>query len=216
MIDVGHLQDRYVRALRGTQRSEAERLILDARGAGADLTTLYLGVFQPALREIGRLWQENEMSVAEEHFATAVTQTLMASLYRGMAVEQAPTGPSIVAACAPSERHEVGLRMVTDLLDLAGWETIYLGSSVPADDLVAMVRRSKPDVLALSASLLPHLTELRAVIRAVRDAPSSEHPFVVVGGRMFMDRPDLHVSLDADMAFTDAGDAVSALQERFH
>ena len=71
----------YLAAIRAGERRRAFALVDQACAAGVGLRTLYLDVFQPALREIGRLWQENEITVAEEHLATAITEIAMARLY---------------------------------------------------------------------------------------------------------------------------------------
>ena len=71
----------YLEALRAGDRRRAFGVVDGARAAGLDLGAIYMEVFQPALREIGRLWQENAITVADEHLATAITQAAMARLY---------------------------------------------------------------------------------------------------------------------------------------
>jgi methanogenic corrinoid protein MtbC1 len=112
------------------------------------------------------------------------------------------------------ERHEVGLRMLCDLLDLEGWHTTYLGATVPIESLVAMVRRLRPDVVALSAALSPHLPRLRAMVEAIRDALGDARPLIIVGGRPFLDDPSLGQRLGADLSAQNATEAVRLLGER--
>ena len=204
----------YLGAIRDGDRRRAFEVIDDARGSGIDLGTLYVGVFQPALREIGRLWQENEISVADEHLATAITQAAMARAYEGAFTWRTTEGRTLIAACADVERHEVGLRMLCDLLDLEGWHTTYLGATVPVESLVAMVQRRRPDVLALSVALSPHLPRLRAMIQAVNEALGDGRPLIIVGGRPFLDDPTLADRVGADLTATTAVDAVRMLGER--
>src|SRR5690606_23666308 len=71
------LSKAYLTAVLGGDRREAFRLVDRACEAGTELSRLYLEVFQPAMREIGRLWQENAITVADEHVATAITQAAM-------------------------------------------------------------------------------------------------------------------------------------------
>ena len=73
---------RYVAGLTAGDRRKAIAAIEDGRAAGLDLRTIYLSVLQPALREVGRLWECGEMTVAQEHLATAITQTVMSRLAR--------------------------------------------------------------------------------------------------------------------------------------
>ncbi|AHG87803.1 Methionine synthase B12-binding module cap domain protein [Gemmatirosa kalamazoonensis] len=208
------VRDAYVRALRDGDRREAFRLIDEARAAGLDLGTIYMDVFQPALREVGRLWQENALTVADEHLATAITQAAMARVYEQAATWDGHARRTLVAACVDTERHEVGLRMLCDLLECAGWDTTYLGATVPVDSLVMMLRRRRPDVLALSAALPPHLPRLRDTIRAVRLAMHDAPPLVLVGGRPFLEDPALAARLGADLTAADATTAVRLLNER--
>jgi methanogenic corrinoid protein MtbC1 len=204
----------YLAAIRGGNRRRAFQVIDTARDAGVDLAGIYLGIFQPALREIGCLWQNNELTVAEEHLATAITQAAMARAYEQAFTWRTEGSRTLIAACADVERHEVGLRMLCDLLDLEGWHTTYLGSMVPVESLAAMVRRLRPNVVALSAALSPHLPRLRAMIAAIRAALGGEQPLIIVGGRPFLDDPSLARRLGADLTAQNAVDAVRLLGER--
>ncbi|HEU0013241.1 MAG TPA: B12-binding domain-containing protein, partial [Longimicrobium sp.] len=146
-------RERYLAAIVAGDRRAAFAAVDAARGDGLDLRALYLDVFQPAMREIGRLWQQNRITVADEHLATAITQAAMARLYDEMFTALGTRdAPLLVAACAETERHEMGLRMLCDLLELDGWDTVFLGASVPTEDLVRMVAERRPRVVALSAS----------------------------------------------------------------
>jgi methanogenic corrinoid protein MtbC1 len=204
----------YLAAIRSGDRRRAFEVIDASRDAGLDLAGIYLGVFQPVLREIGCLWQSNEITVAEEHLATAITQAAMARAYEHAFTWRTDASRRLIAACADVERHEVGLRMLCDLLDLAGWHTTYLGSTVPVESLVAMVRRLGPDVVALSAALSPHLPRVRAMIDAIRAALGDAQPLIIVGGRPFLDDPSLAQRLGADLTAQNAVDAVRLLGER--
>jgi len=204
----------YLAAVKAGDRRRAMLAVDRGRAAGFDLPTLYLEVFQPTLREIGRLWQENRLTVAEEHLATAITQSAMLRLYGELEIPQS-TGPALIAACAETERHEIGLRMLCDFMDLAGWKTVFLGASVPAESLVQMIRERQPDVVALSASIAPHLPQLRTTISAVRGAAGGKQPLVLVGGRPFLDQPGLVESVGADLVANDAAEAAALLRERW-
>jgi MerR family transcriptional regulator, light-induced transcriptional regulator len=202
----------YLEAIRAGNRQRAFALVDRASAAGLDLRVLYLKVFQPALREIGRLWQANQLTVAEEHLATAITQSAMVRLYTQH--EMPPgTGPTFLAACADSERHEIGLRMLCDFLDMESWHTLYLGASVPAASLLSMIRARQPNVVALSASITSHLSSLQAMISAVRQV-TTKPPLIIVGGRPFLEQPQLARKLGADFTAGDAGEAAALLKAR--
>jgi len=205
----------YLDALLEGNRRRAFAVVDRARGEGLDHRAIYLEVFQPALHEVGRLWQENRISVADEHLATAITQAAMARLYDDLFAHGAGGGPVLVAACVDSERHEVGLRMICDLLELEGWDTYFLGATTPLESLVSMVEARAPQAVALSASITPHLPRVRVTISALRERLGERTPLILAGGRAFLDDPELAARVGADLTARDAMEAADLLRERF-
>ena len=206
--------NQFLDAIVAGNRRRAFEIADAALSAGMDIRALYLNVFQPALREIGRLWQQNRITVADEHLATAITQAAMARLYDRLFETATGEGPLMVAACAEGERHEVGLRMVCDILELEGWDTIFLGAGVPIPDLVRMVCEREPQVVALSASIAPNLPRVEEAIRAIRGCQGPQL-LIVVGGRPFAMDAGLAGRMGADVTATDAAEAAERLKERF-
>jgi len=215
MIAAADFADAYVEAVLAGSRQRARAVVDEARAEGVDIRSLYLHIFQPALREVGRLWQENRITVADEHLATAITQALMAQLYGEMFVGAGRQQRTLLAACVDAERHEVGLRMICDLLEMEGWDTTFLGATVPSDSLAAMVRERRPDAVALSVSLASHVPRLKRAIAELRGALGQETPVIVVGGRPFIDQPSLAARVNADIVALDADEAVERLKEHF-
>ncbi len=208
-------RERYLAAIRAGSRRDALAVVDDALREGMEVRTLYLQVFQPAMHEIGRLWQENRITVADEHLATAITQLAMSRLYEELFGDRADAGPLLVAACAQDERHELGLRMICDLLELDGWDTVFLGASVPVEDLVEMVKERRPEVVALSASITPHLTRVREAVEAIRGAMPEDGPVIAIGGRAFAGDAALAERMGADLTAKDAVEVAERLKERF-
>jgi MerR family transcriptional regulator, light-induced transcriptional regulator len=120
----------------------------------------------------------------------------------------------VVAAAVDLERHEIVLRMLTDLLELDGWSVEYLGANVAPPEIVGAVAEHAPSVLALSVSLPQHLARLQRAIDAVRTGVPSP-PLVLAGGRALLDRPALALELGADLTAADAREAVAVLGARF-
>lgn len=214
-MTAGEARTRYLEAILAGSRREAFGVVELARTEGLGIRALYVEVFQPAMREVGRMWQENRITVADEHLATAITQASMARLYEELFRASPEPGPLLVAACADQERHELGLRMICDVLEMEGWDTVFLGASVPVEDLVRMVQARRPQVVALSASIMPHVARVREAIQAIRDARTEEPPLIAVGGRAFIEDPTLATRLGADLTAKDAVEAAERLKERF-
>lgn len=193
--------------LRGDRKGAVD-LVTTAVDEGVDVADILLGVFQPVQIEIGRLWEEGRVSVAQEHFATAVTQLALSLLYpRLFSGEE--TGHTLVAVSAGNEAHEVGLRIVTDLLERNGWRTTYLGAAVPVSDVVDQVVDSSADVLAISATMPGHVRHVRRLVDALRADTRTSRVKVIVGGRLFLVAPELVDDLRVDGWAQDAEQAVA-------
>lgn len=194
-------------ALLTGRRAEAVESVDAAVARGMSIQQLYLRVFQPLLREVGRLWQMNKISVAQEHYCTAAVQLMMGRLSEYIFASER-NGYTVVAACVGDELHEVGLRMVADLLEAAGWNSHFLGANVPPKDLLRTLKATGADVLCLSATLTNHLARTHDVIRQIRQEPELQGLKIVVGGYPFNTQTDLWKRFDADGHAADGGSAV--------
>jgi methanogenic corrinoid protein MtbC1 len=74
------LAARYLDFLLRGQRQAALELVQDAIRTGTGIREIWLRVFQDSQYEVGRLWQSNKISIAQEHYCTAATQMIMAQL----------------------------------------------------------------------------------------------------------------------------------------
>lgn len=175
---------RYLAAQLAGDRREALRLILDdGLHRGLSVATLQLEVVQPAQYEIGRLWQENRISVAEEHVATAISQLVLAHLYRFLPREPS-TGREVVLACVEGELHDMGARVASDFLEMSGYHVHFAGANVPADHLVRLVTQRRPDLVALSVTMPHHLPALRDTVAQLCEAMGGDYPIAVGGGAL--------------------------------
>lgn len=138
-------------------------------------------VIQPALYDVGRLWQEGRVSVAQEHLATATSQYVLAEILAEQDFER-PTGRIAVVACVEANHHSVGARMLGDALMIDGWDVEFLGANTPTRDLVQYVDHSRPDLLALSTSMPQQLETVRAAIERIRTEMGASTPTIMVGG----------------------------------
>jgi len=197
----------YLDALVAGDRRRGTELVMARIDAGMPVRDAYLHVFQPTLREIGRLWQTGRITVAHEHFATAATQATMSMLYpRIFASER--SGRSLVATCVSGELHEIGIRMVADFFEMAGWDTYYLGANAPARSIVKAVEERKAEVLAVSATITGHIGMVAELIAAVRSGLGGRPVRILVGGYPFNIAPDLWRKVGADACAPDAAAAV--------
>ncbi len=177
----------FVQAILRGERRAAMNVIEEALRRGATVPDLYSEVFQESLYEVGRRWERNAISVAQEHMATAITQYVMAHTYQHMPTVPARRGKAVLAG-VPGELHHIGALMVADVLEAHGWEARYLGSNLPIASVVALVRDGRPDVLGISVTMLFNLHHAAQLIREVRGLGTPIR--IVVGGAAFRVRQE--------------------------
>lgn len=206
MIKLPELRARYLAAqLRGNRR-EAVRLVVEGLDGGATAAEMTEQVIREAQREIGRLWQENAIGIADEHMATAISQLALAQIFQ-RADHAAPNGRRVFIACVEGELHELPARLVADALDTAGFDARFLGADVPTDHLLRMVADDRPDLLALSATMSFHGAALRDAIARVRALPGKRIP-IAIGGNATVWSPNLAKEVGADFTASSASDFV--------
>jgi methanogenic corrinoid protein MtbC1 len=208
------LAHQYCSSLLRADRQAAGRLVLDSVACGTGLREVYLHVFEPSQHEVGRLWQMNRVTVAQEHYCTAATQLVMSQLYPQL-FDGERRGRRLVAACVASDLHEIGARMVADFFEMEGWDTFYTGAGTPQDAVLAALVAQRADLLAVSATIASHVHEVARLVDAVRAHPQLGAVRILVGGHAFNRLPGLWREVGADGRGANAQKALEAAGQWF-
>lgn len=201
----------YLQCLLDNKRKEAFDMIEKELDAGASIRDVYRYIFQPVQYEIGRLWQQGQISVGQEHFCTAATQSLISRLYFRW-LTQPNQGKRLVASCVGSEQHEIGLRMLTDVFEMEGWDTYYLGANVPNESIVEAIKHHKCDVVAISVTMTYHIHLAKKLIEHIRSDSETADVKVMVGGYPFNIDNELWRTVGADGYAPGAEEAVAVAE----
>jgi methanogenic corrinoid protein MtbC1 len=197
----------FVQTILKGDRKSALTVAREALREGVDLQDLYADVFQDGLREVGRLWETNAVTVAQEHMATAVTQYVMAQVFDHIQPPDVVRGSALVTGVS-GELHHIGPMMIADMLEANGWRVQFLGGNIPEPAVVAAVKDARLDVLGISVTMLFNLHQASRLIDAVR---ALGHPIrVVVGGAAFRVATDWRQT-GADAYASDLRTAVALL-----
>jgi methanogenic corrinoid protein MtbC1 len=194
-------------ALLAGSHGDAYAILTRCMEQGKTLVEIELHIIQPALYEIGEKWQANQVSVAQEHLATAIAQSLMT-----VALQYSHPLPSVgkrvLLACVEGNNHAVGLQMVADAFLLAGWDVQYLGANVPSCALITQAAEWKPDLIGLSVSFPQQIRIAKTLITQLSEYFGSERPAVMIGGLAFNRFKGLAGLIGADSFSIDSQTAV--------
>lgn len=196
--------DRFVAALLSSDRVAALE-IAHATVAEHGLGRLVDEIVRPAMKQIGSLWAENRISVAHEHMATALAQSVVAMIYPEIEWPRAAQTATAIVTCAEKEQHCFGSQLVADVLALDGWDARYLGGDVPTPAVVEMAKSIHPVLVAISVTLPTHIRQTQELIEAL--ATLRPRPRILVGGTA-VDAGFTAKDLGADAAAGSARDAL--------
>jgi MerR family transcriptional regulator, light-induced transcriptional regulator len=199
------LARRYFEVLRSGDREAAFRIVSHALSSGTSLTELYLDVFSASLQEVGRLWATGDMQVAEEHHFSEATQLFISRLHPAIESVALPKRDlRCVVFAVYGESHIIGARMVSDFLEVDGWDVYHLGGNLSIRHALRSLLDRPAHLLAISVSLAQHLGAAEDLITAVRGDRTLRPTKIMVGGRAFHAVPGLWQEIGADGTAPDA------------
>jgi DNA-binding transcriptional MerR regulator/methylmalonyl-CoA mutase cobalamin-binding subunit len=153
-------------------------------------------VIVPLLKKVGDLWRQGKLKIIYEHMATPIIRSLLWNLLRSTEVSK--EAPHIVIATPVNHKHELGALAIALVARESGWRSLYLGPSLPADEIAAAVSLSNAIAVALSITFSYDHQQLVEEVKKLRRFLSNDTT-IFIGGQdasTFSDRFDeLNVQL---------------------
>lgn len=132
------------------ERTLATRLALDQLERGVPLTSLLADLSGAVQHQVGERWQRAELTSAEEHIVTGVSQATLEAL--SFYTDKHPSEGTVVVACAEGDWHSLPAQMFAVGLQTEGLNVLFLGASTPAEHVASLLQRRRPDALAVSCN----------------------------------------------------------------
>ncbi|WP_079478314.1 cobalamin B12-binding domain-containing protein [Halobacillus salinus] len=142
---------------------------------------LFEKVITPSMYYIGQLWEQNKISVADEHLATAVCDFVLSSLKENKERRKEYQHKALLFG-VEKEQHYLGMKIVAETFKEQGWKVRYLGPDLALEHSLTQIEKFKPDVIGLSAALSYRLPTIKTLIE--RFERLEWKPLIMVGGRM--------------------------------
>jgi methanogenic corrinoid protein MtbC1 len=180
------------------------------RTEGCSLEKLYLDLIAPSARRLGEMWEDDLADFVEVTLALGRLQQVLHRFSDEFLTETVPPlrGQRILLTPIPGDQHTFGLIMVAEFFRRAGWNVMSrLSPSV--GDLTDAVREGWFEIVGFSANSESRLDTLASSIEALRRASRNPSINVMVGGPLFVARPELVGRVGADATAKDGMDAVA-------
>jgi len=202
----------YLELLLDNNKIKANKLITEKALSEMEIDEIYLNIFQPVQKEVGRLWHLNKVSVAQEHYISSVTQLIMSQLYSHFLTVGGKKG-TIVTTAVGDELHEIGIRMVADLLEIDGYDTIHLGANTPQSAIIDTLKVNNAKLLGISVTLPIHLQKMDELVKTIRKDQQLNSLKILVGGYALNNNINLWEKFKVDAYSHNAKDAVLKANE---
>lgn len=202
--------DEFVRLLLAHDASVATRFVSQLRAGGTPLPVIYLDLLAPAARRLGQLWEEDFCSFTDVTVGVCRMHQVLLAFSPCFCAATADDGDKHKTAMflpVPGEQHTFGLFMVVEFFRRAGWN-VWSGAPSTDNEVLALVSAQHFAVVGFSLSADRHLGRLTHCIAALRGCSANSEIRVLVGGRLFIDQPELIAQVGADAAARDGQDAV--------
>jgi 5-methyltetrahydrofolate--homocysteine methyltransferase len=154
---------------------------LDAKLAeGSKPLEIINGPLMKGMDEVGRLFNDNQLIVAEVLQSAEAMKAAVSHLERFMEKEEGGSRGTVILATVKGDVHDIGKNLVDIILSNNGYRIVNLGIKVPPHDLVEAIRKWKPDIVGLSGLLVKSAQQM--VVTAEELSAHGNCPPLLVGG----------------------------------
>jgi methanogenic corrinoid protein MtbC1 len=201
----------FLAAILSGQRPAALNIVEEAIRSGHSHVDIYVDVFAASLHHVGKLWEQNQITVAQEHMATSITQYAIAAIYPRLVPAAVHRGMAVVTGVS-GELHQIGANLVADSLEAEGWNVRFLGSNLPHSSVIAALEETSANILCISTTIIANLPSVAELVQSVHEKLRQRAPRVVLGGAAY--RMATHFA--REMGATEISDLRSALATLCH
>lgn len=161
---------------------------------GLPFDALFDEVIAKSLRQMGKAWQDNKLNIGQEHYATeSIRDALHEILFKHRQETLPVNGQEIppkkqlaIIGCNAGNLHDLGAFAIRIMLEKRGWDTIYLGSNVPANDFGVLQARYNAQLVCISFVSQSIMSESERFIDLLARFYDPNHPYhLAIGSHAF-------------------------------
>ncbi len=143
-------------------------------------------VLYPFFVKIGVMWQTGAIRPAQEHFITSLVKQKFYAALDGLISSEREGSPKFLFFLPEGELHEIGLLFSCYLTKKRGFRTLYLGQSVPLNDLPDLIRKSHVDYLVTAVITTFNSPDISALVQALSTLFSDKTIFLSGSPSLFL------------------------------
>lgn len=196
------LSERFFSAINTLDSIELQN-VLDEAFAKSSFEYTIDNWLAPTLEKLGKLWQQDKVSIASEHFASHAIMRRLSAAYESAG--QSKKGPKVIIGAPSGSVHEIGTLAFATVIRRLGLPVIYLGVEVPSQSWVDAVKQYNADVVVISVKRAEDIDIAQECISQLRRyCPNTK---IVVGSNFSNQVKDSDLVLDGNL--TQSGELLS-------
>ncbi|GBL41897.1 hypothetical protein LBMAG54_06120 [Nitrosopumilaceae archaeon] len=124
-------------------------------------------ILRPVMYKIGDDWANNRISIATEHVASNVAQTLVKII---MDQVTGMVNKKKILVCVPvGEEHHLGCDVLETYLSIKGFKVYNMGTSIPTESILSFIESNKPDVILVSITLEDNIPAGQRLVKKIKE-----------------------------------------------
>jgi excisionase family DNA binding protein len=165
---------------------EAANLLIGEYLHGKSLAEIFDDSVCPAMRQIGELWSEGEITVTEEHLATRAACNAVHKLRNALPVPEI-SGELAMCCAAEGDFHELPTFLVQIIFENEGWEVMNFGANTPLYCLAEEALQHAPKAICIAATIISDIERLSRDYKNFTAQTEELGISIILGGRAFSD-----------------------------
>ena len=157
-------------------------LVKEALDTGMDVSEVIDRGLSASMEIVGKKFEEKEYYIPDMLAAAESVGAAMEILEPHLEKNHVKPKGTVLIATVKGDLHDIGKNIVSILLRGAGFIVKDLGNDIETDDIVAAVKKEKPQFLGLSALLTSTMVNMEETIRALEESGRRDSVKIVIGG----------------------------------
>ncbi len=177
-----------------------------------DIVYFWEKVILPSLYKIGKEWEDENITVGEEHVATSICQRVMSEHYSKI-LKHIKKRKNILVTTGSFELHEVGARMLSDILELKAYDVTFLSSTSSFEEIMKSIYDEDIDFIIISSTIISNIPKVFDLSKKIKESYVGEKmPIIILGGQAFFRDKSSQKTDYADYYIKNVDDLLSLLK----
>lgn len=180
-LDLDKLSQEFIELILTKREQEAIDMIIKLADSGYDVLELYDKFLKHTLYHLGHQWSLGKMSIPMEHHISSIVDELISQLASYIKPKVIIHKKALFIAPS-NEHHLIGLKIVKETFRKYGWQTLFIGNSVPWQSLLEMIQTEKVDLVCISITMKDNFNQAQALVAFLKEKSNAKF---MLGGQAF-------------------------------